>query len=79
MFSASAYPFFVTKIGSSSSWHRVEMAVVFFKSLMGTILGICVLLVGLFYHGNHICMGLTKCRGEGYYIPTEYLSVVYYL
>lgn len=55
------------------------MAVVFFKSLMGTILGICVLLVGLFYHGNHICMGLTKCRGEGYYIPTEYLSVVYYL
>ena len=38
----SPYPFFVTKIGSSSSWHKVDIAVVFFKSLIGTILGISI-------------------------------------
>ena len=36
------FQFIVTKIGSSPSWYRIEMAVVFIKSLIGTILGISI-------------------------------------
>jgi branched-chain amino acid aminotransferase len=40
MITISPYPFLVTKIGSSDSWHIREILLVFFKSRIGIILGI---------------------------------------